>query len=85
MACQHWQNNGPLGAFNALATSIASISGKRLGGKMDDITVVVGAVVATAAAKEDITEAAQISKQMQKEADIVRNARAVRRLKHCDR
>ena len=67
------KRSGPLGAFNALATSIASaISGKRLGGKMDDITVVVGAVVATAAAKEDIAEAAHVSKQMQKEADIVR-------------
>ena len=40
--------------------------------KMDDITVVVGAVVATAAAKEDIIEAERVSNQMQKEADTIR-------------
>ena len=39
---------------------------------MDDITVVVGAVVATAAAKEDIIEAERVSNQMQKEADTIR-------------
>ena len=67
------KQKGALGAFSALTTSVASaISGKKLGGKMDDITVVVGAVVATAAAKEDIIEAERVSNQMQKEADTIR-------------
>jgi protein phosphatase PTC7 len=57
------KQKGALGAFSALTTSVASaISGKKLGGKMDDITVVVGAVVA----------AERVSNQMQKEADTIR-------------
>ena len=52
------------------------MTGKKLGGKMDDITVVVGAVVATDAAKEDITAAMNVSAKMQKDADVIRKRAA---------
>jgi protein phosphatase PTC7 len=43
---------------------------------MDDITVVVGAVVATDAAKEDIAAAEKVSAALQKTADQVRKRAA---------
>ena len=61
-----------MGLFNAFAAAAGSaVTGKKLGGKMDDITVVVGAVVATDAAKEDITAAMNVSAKMQKDADVI--------------
>ena len=41
---------GAMGFFASFTAGVSSaVSGKKLGGKMDDITVVVGAVVATEA------------------------------------
>ena len=66
-----------MGLFNAFAAAAGSaVTGKKLGGKMDDITVVVGAVVATDAAKDDIAAAMNVSARMQKEADVVRKRAA---------
>ena len=71
------KQSGPMGLFNAFAAAAGSaVTGKKLGGKMDDITVVVGAVVATDAAKEDITAAMNVSAKMQKDADVIRKRAA---------
>ena len=53
--------------------------GKKLGGKMDDITVVVGAVVATDSAKEDIAAAEKVSAKLQTTADQAWGRREGRR------
>ena len=71
------KQKGPMGFINAFAAAAGSaVTGKKLGGKMDDITVVVGAVVATDAAKEDIAAAEKVSAKLQKEADVVRKRAA---------
>lgn len=71
------KQSGPMGMFNAFAAQAASVvTGKKLGGKMDDITVVVGAVVATDSAKEDIEAAEKVSAALQKTADQVRKRAA---------
>ena len=64
-----------LSAFAAGAAR--AVTGKKLGGKMDDITVVVGAVVATDAAKADIAAAGKLSAaKLQETADQVRKRAA---------
>ena len=71
------KRSGPLGMLNAFAAGAASaVTGKKLGGKMDDITVVVGAVVATDAAKEDIAAAGKLTAKLQETADKVRKRAA---------
>ena len=68
---------GPMGFLNAFAGAAASaVTGKKLGGKMDDITVVVGAVVATDAAADDIAAAEKVSAALQKVADQTRKRAA---------
>jgi protein phosphatase PTC7 len=63
--------------LNAIAAGAASaVTGKMVGGKMDDITVVVGAVVATDAAKEDIAAAGKLTAKLQETADKVRKRAA---------
>lgn len=71
------KQSGPMGLFNAFAANAASVlTGKKLGGKMDDITVVVGAVVATDSAREDIAAAEKVSAKLQQTADQVRKRAA---------
>jgi protein phosphatase PTC7 len=71
------KQKGPMGMLSAFAGAAASaVTGKKLGGKMDDITVVVGAVVATDAAKADIAAAEKVSAALQKTADQVRKRAA---------
>lgn len=71
------KQSGPMGMFNAFAANAASVmTGKKLGGKMDDITVVVGAVVATDSAREDIAAAEKVSAKLQQTADQVRKRAA---------
>tara|TARA_B110000977_G_scaffold84370_1_gene112673 strand:- start:14694 stop:16037 length:1344 start_codon:yes stop_codon:yes gene_type:complete len=71
------KQKGPMGFLGGLAGAAASaVTGKKLGGKMDDITVVVGAVVATDAAKDDIAAAEKVSASLQKVADVVRKRAA---------
>ena len=52
------------------------MTGRKLGGKLDDITVIVGAIVATDAAQRDIAAAERLSQQMQKEAETIKKRAA---------
>ena len=68
---------GPLGLLSALASNAGSVmTGRKLGGKLDDITVIVGAIVATNAAHEDIAATERLSQEMQKEADVMKKRAA---------
>jgi protein phosphatase PTC7 len=68
---------GPFRLFNSFASSAASaMTGRKLGGKLDDITVIVGAIVATDAAQQDIAAAERLSQQMQKEAETIKKRAA---------